>query len=998
MTPTLASLQAGPIEFTSPVFLWLLPILGVLALWIGRKNLSGLGSASRVTAMIIRLLVITLLVAALAEPRWRDESEDVAVTAVLDVSRSVPTASQRIAEDWLADAAEEHKRPNDSLGVISVAEDALVHALPNKGTTEVHKGDVGETTATNLAEGIGLALAVKPKNAALRLVLLSDGNETEGSLLQMAQEAKAKSVPIDVVPYTYNFEREVMTEQIIVPETARMNETVNARVVLNAKAPARGMLTITLNDEPIDLDPDSNLLGVIVELDRGPNVLSAPVTLPEAGPQQWRAVFEALPDENGVVTDTISENNTAMATTFVSGEGKVLIVSESPIEHAELQRALTESRIATDVVTKDEFPRSLTQLNGYDAVILVNQPNWNFNLEQQDDLIQYVRDSGGGLVMTGGPDAYGAGGWIGSPLAEILPVRLDPPPEAADHPRRARAGDAFDRDAAGRALRQAGRQPRHRCAVASGSGGHRRVHRLRGGSEWVHPLSELGDKSAIKRAVSNLRFGDMPSFDPSLNLALTALQNADAGAKHVIIVSDGDPSLSRRIVQQFAKSGITISTVGVFPHSQRDFGSMRYMAEATKGTFYPITTQQQLAQLPEIIVRETQTVSRPLIWEKGVLVPTLTGMPSEPMRGIRAVPPITGYIVTGPREGFAVTTMLGEEGDPIMAHWQHGLGRVVCFTPDASSRWANNWIAWDGFKQFWEQHVRWAMRPGGDANVRVTTQSEGETTRVIVEMTDQGGTRLDFARFTGRIASPDGQGLDVDLVQVGPGRYEGQFESADPGSYLIGLRYAAPNPNGGNPFEGSVQASVERPFADEFRALKDNSSLLAQIAEMTGGRVVTELNDPETANFWRRDGVTMPVATRPIWLELAFIGLVLFLMDVAVRRVRINIPGMGRQLVGALTTSQKAAGEGLGALQEARAKARQGRTAAGSARRAVKFEASEQELAQGPSSPVTGERPAAKIERKAPAKPDEKDGEEEGISRLMRAKKRARDEFDEDNT
>lgn len=997
MTPTLASLQAGPIEFSSPVYLWLLPILGVLALWIGRKNLSGLGSASRVTAVVIRLLVIALLVAALAEPRWRDESEDVAVTAVLDVSRSVPTSSQEIAERWLADAAEEHKRQNDSFGVISVAEDALVHALPNRGTTEVHKGDVGETTATNLAEGIGLALAVKPKSAALRLVLLSDGNETEGSLLQMAQEAKAKGVPIDVVPYTYNFEREVMTEQIIVPETARMNETVNARVVLNAKAPARGMLTITLNDEPIDLDPDSNLLGVIVELDRGPNVLSAPVTLPEAGPQQWQAFFEALPDENGIITDTISENNTAMATTFVSGEGKVLIVSESPIEHAELQRALTESRIATEVVTKDEFPRSLTQLNGYDAIILVNQPNWNFNLQQQDDLIQYVRDSGGGLIMTGGPDAYGAGGWIGSPLAEILPVRLDPPQKRQTirgalvlvmHSIEMPQGVHYGKQVANLAIDALSRLDLAGIVEYSGFGG---------GAEWVHPLSELGDKSAIRRAVSNLRFGDMPSFDPSLNLALTALQNADAGAKHVIIVSDGDPSLSRRIVQQFAKSGITISTVGVFPHSPRDFDSLRYMAEATRGTFYSITTQAQLAQLPEIIVRETQTVSRPLIWEKGVLVPTMTGMPSEPMRGIRAVPPITGYIVTGPREGFAVTTMLGEEGDPIMAHWQHGLGRVVCFTPDTSSRWANNWIAWDGFKQFWEQHVRWAMRPGGDANVRVTTQSEGETTRVIVEMTDQSGTRLDFARFTGRIASPDGEGLDVDLVQMGPGRYEGQFNSADPGSYLIGLRYAAPNPDGGNPYEGSVQASVERPFADEFRALKDNSSLLAQIAEMTGGRVVTELNDRETANFWRRDGVTMPVATRPIWLELAFIGLVLFLMDVAVRRVRIDIPLMGRQLVGALSTSQKAAGEGLGALQEARAKARSGRTAAGSTgRRAVKFEASEQELAKGPSSPVTGERPAAKIERPRPAEPKDDDAEE-GISRLMRAKKRARDEFNEDN-
>jgi uncharacterized membrane protein len=40
---------------------------------------------------------------------------------------------------------------------------------------------------------------------------------------------------------------------------------------------------------------------------------------------------------------------------------------------------------------------------------------------------RYVNDLGGGLIMTGGPHAFGAGGWINSPVAEVLPVDLDPP-------------------------------------------------------------------------------------------------------------------------------------------------------------------------------------------------------------------------------------------------------------------------------------------------------------------------------------------------------------------------------------------------------------------------------------------------------------------------------------------------------------------------------------------------------------------------------------------
>lgn len=986
------TLNLGPIEFASPVWLWLAPALWAIALWIGRKNLSGLGTGSRVAAVVVRLLVITLIVGALAEPSLRDEAEDVAVTAILDVSRSVPTASQQVVERQFEETIAQNKGQTGRLGIVSVADDARVHALPNAGTTEVHKGDIGSTTATNLAEGVTLAMAVEPRDAGYRILIVSDGNETEGNLVQKAQEAIAKNIPIDVYVYRYNLENEVFNERIIVPETARLNETVNVKVILNAKAPARGMLTITLNGDPIDLDPDDGMPGVIVELDRGINPLSVQIPLPEAGPQEWAAHFEALPDENGVRGDAIVENNVSMATTFVSGEGKVLIVGESPEEYNELRRVLTESRIATEVMTASEFPTSLTAMNGYDAIILVNQPSYSFSLAQQENLVQYVRDSGGGLIMTGGPDAFGAGGWIGSPVADALPIRLDPPQKRqmirgalvmVMHSVEMGQGQYYGKQICNLAVDALSRLDLAGIVEYTGFGS---------GAEWVHPLSELGDKTAIKRAINNLRFGDMPSFDPSLNLALTALQNADAGAKHMIIVSDGDPSLQRSSIQRFAKLGITISTVLVFPHSGVDQGHMKFMADTTKGKFYAVTTQAQLATLPEIIVKETQTVSRPLIWEKGVLVPTLTGMASEPMRGIRTVPPVTGYIVAGPREGFAVTTLLGEEGDPIGAHWQHELGRVVTFTSSVSSKWAANWIGWDGFKQFWEQHVRWAMRPGGDANVMITTQSEGESTRVIVEMTDPSGKRLDYATIKGRVAGPNDSGQDLELTQVGAGRYEGTFKSADPGSYIIATRYAAQV--GETTFEGSAQAAVQRPFADEFRALKDNAGLLTQIAEMTGGRVITDLSDPAQSNVWRLDGLTMPVTTRPIWLEVSLIALVLFLMDVAVRRVRIDLHAIRGSIVGAFNTSQKAAGEQLGALQAARAKTRQTRTAASEGRRAVKFEASTEELDRGPKSAVSTSAPA-KIVTKTPKKDDAP--EEEGISRLMRAKKRAQDEFKGDD-
>jgi Ca-activated chloride channel family protein len=265
---------------------------------------------------------------------------------------------------------------------------------------------------------------------------------------------------------------------------------------------------------------------------------------------------------------------------------------------------------------------------------------------------------------------------------------------------------------------------------------------------------------------------------------------------------------------------------------------MQWISGQTGGRHYEIQTSAALAQIFQIFIKEAQTVRRSLIWEGDPFSPGVIPVPFEPMRGIGAVPPIDGYVVAADREGPALVALRGKENDPILAAWQHGLGRVVTFTSDATTKWAEAWVAWAGFRAFWEQHLRWAMRPSGSANVRVMTEKDGDATKIIVEMLDPSGERLNFARFKGRVAMPGGGGQEVELREAGMGRYEGRIDTRLPGTYVMSLNYAAPNPAGGPPLEGSVQAAVTRPFADEFRALTDNAPLLRQVASMTGGRVL----------------------------------------------------------------------------------------------------------------------------------------------------------------
>ena len=1012
---TLGAITIGPIHFEAPVWLLLIPVCIALSVWIARKSLAGGASATRIMSLVIRCIVLSLFGAAAADPSWSKVSKDVAVTVVLDASESVPRNKQAEVDQYIRSASTAHELKDDRLGVVTSAKDAIVQALPTRLTKDLVRQSVGAIDGTNLAAGIRMALAGMPKDAANRILLATDGNETTGSVLQAAEVAKALGIPIDVLPLKYKYTNEVLVDRLSAPSSAREGENVNLSVVLKSIAPANGKLSILQNGTALIVDPKNSGTSVRVSLKEGLNVISVPVAGLESGPQKFDAVFEPDQVDGRAIGDSLLENNKALAVTFVSGEGKVLLLSESNEVSDQFVTALKAAQIRTEVRSSSQAPATLTELNAFDAVVMMDQSAYNYSQEQQEALRQYVHDTGGGLVMVGGPNAFGAGGWIGSPLEDALPLNLDIPSKR-QMPKGALALVIHSCEMPqgvfyGKKVCQSAVDSLSRLDLAGiveyGWGGS---------TSWVHPLSPVGDGSRIKQSINKLMFGDMMDFTPSLQLAYDGLKAADAGQKHVIMISDGDPQVPpASLLDKYLDAHITISTVGVFPHGGSDTSRMKYISTYTKGKHYEVLTEKELASVPQIFMKEAQTVRRSLLWEGQAFSPSVTAGLSESLRGISTVPPLSGYVVTAPREGLSLVSMKGKEGDPILAQWQYGLGKVVAFTSDATSRWNSSWVEWAGFKAFWEQHVRWVMRPGGSANVRVNTETKGDQTVVTVEALDAKGERLNFANFKGRLALPDGKGLDVDLKQVGPGRYQGSVATDRPGSYVLSLRYAAPDDSvKGGIVEGSVQAAVTRPFADEYRMLEDNTPLLMQVAALTGGRVLEW--KPETENPWLRDGLKMPQSLRPVWQLICVIATAMFLLDVAIRRVRIDIPLILSSIRGLFGRGTTKGGAQLANLKAARdaAKASIAKRADGSIS-AADLEAQAKAAAKAaqvtakakfeapPDLPTrTGTTILGGADAKVPVNPpkaaptDSKQAPQqpgEGMSRLLKAKQKARDEM-----
>ncbi|MHC4975150.1 MAG: glutamine amidotransferase [Planctomycetota bacterium] len=979
-------------QFANPQWLLILPPLVLLVWWIARRSMSGLSRRTRLLAILIRAIVLASLVGVLARPSWRRVSDDLAVTVVFDTSRSVPRAEAQNARRYIQQATSS-ATPRDRLGVVSAGEEAFVQALPSARVRTIELGHTGGDNETDLASSVRLAMAVAPENAASRIVLVSDGNETSGSLLEAVEAARAASIPIDVLPVRYRHDVEVSVERVVVPATARRDETVPVRFVIESTHQTTGRLSLTINGQPVDLDTQSDAMSSRVDLDPGINVRSMPVTLPGVGAHRFEAFYEPATEGD----DTVSENNSAQGVTFISSDGRILVYTDDIEASTPLINALHATSVEVDVRSTISSHESLEELAGYDAVVLMNTPSDSFSFQQQEELLAYVHDLGGGMIVVGGESSFGAGGWIGSPIADALPIVLDPP-HKRELPRGALA------------------LIMHSCEMPQGNHwgqktGEAAIQALtgrdivgileynwQGGSDWVHPLSLLGDKRAALQAMNSLTFGDMPDFNQAMELALQGLQGTEAGAKHCIIISDGDPSgPGPTLTQKFINAGISVSTVVVFPHgggqNSPDVTKMRALASATGGQFYFVGSGSALrpVDLPQIFIREARTIKRSLIWEGPAFVPDRKFAGAETMRGIGDVPPITGYIVAGDREGLSQVTLRGHEGDPILAQWQHGLGRVVTFTSDATTRWSSDWVAWSGFAPFWEAHMRWAMRPSGSQLVSVTTQQDGDTTRVVVDALDPDGERLNFARFAGSVVDPELGAIPITLNQVGPGRYEGEFDSGAPGAYVMSFRYDAPSPDG--PVRGSVQASVVRASGSERRALTDNRAMLQQVADRTGGRILPP--DPLQANLFERQGLSRPVSLRSVWIAVAMGCCGLFLLDVAVRRVRLDARAVLSGLQQRFGVRQGASEQQLSTLRQIKSQTRRELNEQPDTSR-VKFEADETHATIAPL--VESDKPS-RADIPAPSGTSEQTaGEEEssGLSRLREAKRRARENMDDD--
>lgn len=408
------------------------------ALWTYRSQARARG-LDRAILLGLRLTVLLLVLAMLARPvlavRAAVPQQNV-VGILLDDSRSM-----RIADSG-----------GDTRGAVlqrtfGAADSALLKALGNRflvrtfrfsgGLDRVEPGTplTFDGTQTRLGRALQRAQDELAGLPVAGLVVVTDGADTTGDTLAESLLAlKAGGVPVYTVGLGQDpIARDIQVGRVVTPRRV----LAGTALVVDVPITQRGFTGTRL---PLTAEADGRLLAsedVTLPRDGEPLAVRVRFTAEDPGAHVIRFRIPPQPgealDENNVREVLIDVENRREKILYVEGEPRFEVKftrnAVDPDENLQLvvlQRTAENKYLRLHVDDANElaagFPRTRDELFAYRALIIGSMEASALTGDQLRMIAEFVDRRGGGLLMLGGAQAFGEGGYAGTPVADALPV------------------------------------------------------------------------------------------------------------------------------------------------------------------------------------------------------------------------------------------------------------------------------------------------------------------------------------------------------------------------------------------------------------------------------------------------------------------------------------------------------------------------------------------------------------------------------------------------
>lgn len=855
--------------FERPIVLWLLLALPLVIApgWFAvrqKRQLPG------VISMGLRggcFVAIVLALAGLKLPT-RQSARHLDLIVALDESRSIAPDQQ----NWMKEQVAELRhamQPADQLAVAGFARDVRTFAPLGDprlaAIPQVHLDRGGTDIAGALLAASGLAAADDEK----RILLLSDGVETQGDALGEVQSLNDAGVEVFTKAPPPSAESRVAITSFTAPDVVRANLSFALQLSVESEAPrpAPALIKLFLDGHEVGSEP--------ITLAPGMTQLQLPYRVNHPGAYSIRATISVAPPLTVI-------NGAAQTSLSVSAPPRVLVIATNPAES--LVNALKLRGYEVDGAAPRGLPVRAENYLPYQAVIIVNTPAAALNDYVQQALSRYVSDFGGGLIMAG--DSLRDAGFHGSTLEKVLPVTIMPqPPPPSREPiavylliDRSNSMSYNSRYPAVRDYERIRYAKQAATALLNQLDDTDYAGVIAFDSEpyvlgHLRPLGE--DRNELLSSVQRLEPGGGTDFKESLSIAEREILGSGIAVREVMLLTDGDTNRQYhdhdQLMADFAKEGIPVSTIRIGPDLE-NLNLLQDFAHNTGGVFYRV---EDITKLPQLLVHLTHEAQNFKLHERaridiGAPSSILTGLDSQP------IPPIDYFAISQAKDG-AETPLVVRKGPvsaPLLATWQFELGRTAIFAGDPDSMGSLAWIRWNHYAEFWSQLVSWVARQGdaGPFTLRVTNSAQGAL-RIEAEKADQAPVQNLFCRISG----PQ-QTADIALSQVGASTYRGESLPLAQGKYNLTLMLKAGDTERVLLRREVAAPGVESADAAELRLRPPNRSLMEALAQATGSKYDAKIDQIATHRG------AQVIVWQPIESILVPLAAVLLLADVMIRR------------------------------------------------------------------------------------------------------------------
>lgn len=788
------------------------------------------------------------------------------VVVVADRSLSMPSDGPSLQKE-AADLIHSAMPPGDRLAVVSFAETVAVEQSPQASKFTGFSADVG-SEASHLADALDVALSMIGPDRPGRVLVLSDGQWTGRDVAGPAARAAAAGVAVDYRTIERPRAGDLAIQSVQGPESALPGESF--------------MITAWL-DSPV-------AQTVAYELRRGSQVIAQGSQTVPSGTS--RLIFRDTAASQGVCDyevrargqgpDPVPENNRARLLVGVRGAKPLLAVS--PSGSGGLGRLLAKSGMSVRAAAAPQCTWSLEELAGYSAVLLENTQAGLVGHVGMQNLAAWVTQ-GGGLMLTGGRDSYGPGGYYRSPLEPILPVSME---LRREHRKFSLAiVVALDRSGSMAMPVPGGRTKIELADLATAEVvetlGPMDQFGCLAVDSMVHeivPLAEVTAKGAIRSKILRIDSAGGGIFIyEALAAAARMIAPATAGTKHILLFADASdseqPGAYKTLVDKCVKAGITISVIGLGTERDCDAPLLKDIARRGGGQCMFTNVAQEL---PRLFAQDTFLVARNAFLSEPVQVQPTGGLLSLIGQSLGEFPAIGGYnLCYLRREANLGVVTTDEYQAPVVASWQAGLGRVLCYTGEADGQYTGAIARWPNAGEFFTSLARWTAG-----------KSQGLGPHVVATQELRNGVcRVELHLDPERKEPPFSLLPELATLAARPG--EPAMRSRTRMHWASADRLLAEIPlTGGQTTLSSVVvpgvgqiglAPMCLPYSPEYRPQRrrDDVGALEYLARLTGG--CERLN---LAAVWK------DVPRRPQWVSLApwllLAAVVLFLLEVVQRR------------------------------------------------------------------------------------------------------------------